>query len=222
MLKNFEEIIEQIQNELFSMGQKVVRSNNISLEAVKKNEQKLFLTAKNELSNISNMSDRIDNLVIKALALYKPEARDLRAMVSYLKITNEIVRAGANIKVFSKLFSKSMESNIDIKNILELSLPLQKASYNSIYIAINMIKLNKTEDIENSYQKVLVEENKADDLYSLIEKNLLKEISENIELSKNYLDILRALRKLDKITDRAQCIANLLLFAQVGGEIHQS
>lgn len=56
----------------------------------------------------------------------------------------------------------------------------------------------------------------------MIEKNILKLISKNLDLSKEYFDILSALRRLEKIADRAVSIANLLHFAQVGGDMVQS
>ena len=105
---------------------------------------------------------------------------------------------------------------------MEFSIPLQKAAIDALKTAINIVNMDTTVSIEKSFQKVLVEESKTDDLYAMIEKNLLNKISDNIELSKDYLDILSSLRRQEKIADRAASIANLLLFAQVGGEIHQA
>jgi len=221
MLKNFEIILRQIKDEISIMGQKVVYANELSLKAITTSQPKLFSQAKSELNNLSHTSNKIDNLILKALALYSPEAKDLRALVSYLKITNEIVRAGTNTKSFIKSFSKSLHTEVDFDNILEFSIPLQKASIGAIKTSINIIGMEDTENIEKNFQKVQVEESKTDDLYAMIEKNLLNRISDEIELSKDYLDILSSLRRLEKVADRAASIANLLVFAQVGGEIHQ-
>ena len=51
---------------------------------------------------------------------------------------------------------------------------------------------------------------------------LVASISEFRKDIKEYFDILSALRRLEKIADRAVSIANLLQFAQVGGDIVQS
>ncbi|MGB5793557.1 PhoU domain-containing protein, partial [Poseidonibacter sp.] len=87
---------------------------------------------------------------------------------------------------------------------------------------ISMIDDTNKNQIEEKFHKVMVEESKSDDLYSMVEKNILKLISKNLELSKEYFDILSSLRKLEKTADRATSIANLLLFAHIGGEIEQS
>ena len=88
--------------------------------------------------------------------------------------------------------------------------------------SISIIDETNTAHIEEKYHRVIVEESKTDDLYLMIEKNILKLISKNLDLSKEYFDTLSALRRLEKIADRAVSIANLLQFAQVGGDIVQS
>jgi len=222
MLKTFERMSETIKDEVYIMGQKVVVANELSLEAITSKNVKLFSKAKNELNNISHMSNKIDNLILRALALHQPEAKDLRQMVSYLKITNEIVRAGTNTKSFIKNFSKSFHKEVDFDTIFEFSIPLQKSSIEAIKTSIELVKMYDTQEIEFSFQKVLVEENKTDDLYAMIEKALLKKLSSKVELSKYYLDILSSLRRLEKVADRAASIANLLVFAHLGGELHQA
>ena len=56
----------------------------------------------------------------------------------------------------------------------------------------------------------------------MIEKNILKLITQKLDLSKEYFDILSSLRRLEKIADRAVSIAKLFQFAQIGGDIVQS
>jgi phosphate transport system protein len=219
MLKNFKILLENIQNELYDMGQKVVSSNEISLEAIVSNDKELFSKAKNVLNNIGTVSNKIDNSIVKGLALHQPEAKDLRKMISYLKITNELSRAASNTKNYIKNFSKFIDMEIDSKNILEFSIPLQKSSISAIKTSIDMIKISQRDTIEKYFDKVNVEENKTDDLYGMIEKNLLKVLSHKVELSKDYLYVLSSLRKLEKVAHRASSIANLLIFAEVGGEL---
>jgi len=53
-------------------------------------------------------------------------------------------------------------------------------------------------------------------------KKYFKTNHKKLDLSKEYFDTLSALRRLEKIADRAVSIANLLQFAQIGGDIVQS
>ena len=56
----------------------------------------------------------------------------------------------------------------------------------------------------------------------MIEKNILKLITQKLDLSKEYFDLLSSLRRLEKIADRSVSIASLMQFAKLGGDIVQS
>ncbi len=221
MLKVYETKREQIQNELLEIGDIVIESLNNALKALKDEDIKALKDAELSLKKLTNKSNDIDNSIVTALALYQPEARDLRELVSYFKITNEIIRAGGNTKGFIKIFRSSFSEDLNTKTILEFAIPLLKSTILSLQTAMSIIKESTSNHIEEKYQRVVVEESKTDDLYSMIEKNLLKLISKNLDLSKEYFEILTSLRKLEKISDRAVSIAHLLLFAEQGGELER-
>ncbi len=221
MLKVYETKREQIQNELLEIGNVVIESLNAALKALKDEDFKALKDAELSLKKLTISSNNIDNSIVTALALYQPEARDLRELVSYFKITNELVRAGGNTKGFIKIFRTSFSEDLNTKTILEYAVPLLKSTLLSLQTAISIIKESTTNHIEEKYQRVVVEESKTDDLYSMIEKNILKLIAKNLDLSKEYFDILTSLRKLEKISDRSVSIAHLLLFAEKGGEIER-
>ncbi|AXH08597.1 PhoU family transcriptional regulator [Malaciobacter halophilus] len=221
MLKTYEEKIETIKNEIRQIGEIVLKANKTSLKALKDNEIELLKDIDLSLKRLVSKSNEIDNMIVTTLALYSPEAKDLRQMVSYLKITNELVRAGTNSKTFIKTFRKSFSEELDEATILEYAIPLQKAAVSALEITLGMLDEYDEKVVEESFNKVLVEESKTDDLYAMVEKNILKLISKNQELSKDYFNLLSSLRRLEKCADRATSIANLIVFAHVGGEIEQ-
>ena len=222
MLKPYETKLQNIKNEISKIGVDVVESLELSLRAL---EDKKIDDLKNvEITEKKLLlkSNEIDNIIVTTLALYSPEAKDLRQLVSYLKITNELVRTGSNAKDFAKMFKKSYSDDLNTSMILEYTVPLLKSALLSLQTSISIIDETNANHIEERYHRVIVEESKTDDLYLMIEKNILKLISKNLDLSKEYFDILSALRRLEKIADRAVSIANLLHFAQVGGDMVQS
>ncbi len=222
MLRTYEEKKVKIQDEILEIGNSVVEALELTLSGLKDEDLAKLKEIDLSVKKISNKSNEIDNLIVTTLALYSPEAKDLRELVSYLKITNELVRASANTKAFAKIFRKAFSDDLNTKTILEYAIPLQKSATLALQTSMNMLKESNSKHIEEKYQRVIVEESKTDDLYSMIEKNILKLISKNLELSKEYFDVLSALRKLAKTADRAASIANLLLFAEMGGDIEQS
>ena len=222
MLRPYEIKLQNIKEEISKIGIDVVNSLELSLRAL---EDKKIDDLKNvEITEKKLLlrSNEIDNIIVTTLALYSPEAKDLRRLVSFLKITNELVRTGSNAKDFAKQFKKSFSEDLNTSTILEYAIPLLKSALLSLQTSISIIDETNSKHIEEKYHRVIVEESKTDDLYLMVEKNILKLISKNLDLSKEYFDILSALRRLEKIADRAVSIANLLQFAQVGGDIVQS
>ncbi len=222
MLKPYELKLKLIQEEIEKIGHDVVESLEFSLRALEDRKIENLKSIEITEKKLQIKSNEIDNLIVTTLALYTPEAKDLRHLVSFLKITNELVRTGSNAKDFAKKFKKSYSDDLNTAIILEYAIPLLKSALLSLQTSISIIDETNPKHVEEKYHRVIVEESKTDDLYLMIEKNILKLITKNLDLSKEYFDILSALRRLEKIADRAVSIANLLQFAQVGGDIVQS
>ncbi|PRM99896.1 phosphate signaling complex PhoU family protein [Aliarcobacter cryaerophilus] len=222
MLKPYEDKLKLIKSEVEKLGLDIVEALEVCLKAL--NERKIENLKNVEVSEKKFLakSNEIDNLIITTLALYTPEARDLRRMVAFLKITNEIVRTAANTKDFAKMFRKSYSEELNTNTILEYTIPLLKSALLSTKTAISIIDEQEHSKVEEKYQRVIVEESKTDDLYLMIEKNILKLITQKLDLSKEYFDLLSSLRRLEKIADRSVSIASLLQFAKLGGDIVQS
>ena len=222
MLKPYEAKLQSIKNEISKIGVDVVESLELCLRALEDRKIDDLKNVEITEKKLLLKSNEIDNIIVTTLALYSPEAKDLRQLVSYLKITNELVRTGSNAKDFAKMFKKSYSDDLNTSMILEYAVPLLRSALLSLQTSISIIDETNPNHIEEKYHRVIVEESKTDDLYLMIEKNILKLISKNLDLSKEYFDILSALRRLEKIADRAVSISNLLHFAQVGGDMVQS
>ena len=222
MLKPYELKLKSIKDEIQKIGVDVVEALEICLKALDERKIEELKNVEITEKKLLIKSNEIDNIIVTTLALYSPEAKDLRQLVSFLKITNELVRTGSNAKDFAKTFKKSYSDDLNTSMILEYAVPLLRSAILSLQTSISIIDETNPKHIEEKYHRVIVEESKTDDLYLMIEKNILKLISKNLDLSKEYFDILSSLRRLEKIADRAVSIANLLQFAQVGGDIVQS
>ena len=222
MLKPYEAKLKLIKSDVEKLGLDIVEALEVCLKAL--NERKIENLKNVEVSEKKFLvkSNEIDNLIITTLALYTPEARDLRRMVAFLKITNEMVRTAANTKDFAKMFRRSYSEDLNTNTILEYTIPLLKSALLSTKTAISIIDEQEHSKVEEKYQRVIVEESKTDDLYLMIEKNILKLITQKLDLSKEYFDLLSSLRRLEKIADRSVSIASLLQFAKLGGDIVQS
>jgi phosphate transport system protein len=218
MIATFQTNLNEVKSKILTIGEGLVKANELILSALKNCDSAKFNEAKGYIKNISSKTDEIDNAIIKILALYTPEAKDLRQVVAYLKITNELSRACANTRSFIRGFTDVCQ-DLDVQTINEYALPMQASTVAAIKTTIAMINIDDVDELQEMYEDVLIEENKADDLYEMIERNLVDQ-AEGSNSFKKYHKMLRALRKSEKIASRAIAVANLLVYIKIGGNFH--
>jgi len=219
MIKNYDVELESVKKEIVEIANGLHRANELILEAIKTCDKNMFNDAKNHIKNITSKTNDIDNNIIKLLALYAPEARDLRQVVAYLKITTELLRASTNTRSFIRGFIDVCK-DVDINTINEYAIPLQNSTAKAIKIMTSMLDIDCPDELQDCFNEVLIEENKTDDLYELLEKNILNNSKKTDNFEKVH-KILRAFRKSAKIADRTISIANLLVYIKVGGTLQK-
>jgi phosphate transport system protein len=219
MLPTFKTNLDEVKNKITSIGNDLVKANELILQALKDCDLELFDDARNSIKNITSRTDEIDNAIIKILALYTPEAKDLRRVVAYFKITNEIARACSNTRSFIRGFT-AVCNDLDVQTINEYTLPMQASTVKAIRTSIAMINVEDADELQEMYEEVLIEENKADDLYEMIERQLVTEAENSAKGFEKFHKMLKALRKSEKIAGRAISVANLLVYIKLGGTIH--
>ena len=215
MVSTFQTNVKEIKTEVKEICNGLLESNKILLEALKDCDDEKFTNARAQIKNVGSKTNEIDNEIIKVLALYAPEARDLREVVAYLKITNELARASSNTRSFIRGFTDVCQY-VDVETINEYALPMQTSTIKAIELTLSMIDCEDEEEIQEIYNDVLIEENKTDDLYEIIERKLTALADGSNEFEK-FHKMLRALRKSEKIAARTMSIASLLLYAKIGG-----
>jgi phosphate transport system protein len=217
MVSKFQTSLNEIKNKIGAIGNGLLEANILINSAIATCDDAKFQEARSHIKNIGAKADDIDNSIIKVLALYTPEARDLRQVIAYLKITNELSRACSNTRSFVRGFT-DVCTDVDVATINEYAVPMQTSTVKAIRLTLSMIECTDTEEIQELYNEVLIEENKTDDLYEMVERNLSKQADG--QKFEKFHKMLRALRKSGKIASRAISIANLLVYAKVGGNFH--
>ena len=163
----------------------------------------------------------IDNLILTIFALYTPEARDLREMVAFLKITSALQRIANNEKNYIKNMAIcNPESDQDIKRIIKESLHINRCTIRALEYTIDMVK--ETQDMDRLKElnvKIDVEYSKTDDIYAMVEKDVLQVMHNNHAMNDDNVNILKYIRKNLKIIDRLEDISARLMFARLGGKL---
>jgi len=218
MLPTFQSDLDSVKDKITAIGTDLLQANETILTALKDCNEDKFSEARNSIKNITSRTDEIDNAIIKILALYTPEAKDLRQVVAYFKITNEISRACSNTRSFTRGFIDVCK-DLELDTINEYTLPMQASTVQAIKTTVSMIHIDDADELKEMYEEVLVEENKADDLYEMTERKLVAQAENCKNNFEKFHKMLRALRKSEKIANRAISVANLLVYIKVGGNI---
>lgn len=219
MLPRYENKLVDIRNMISSMLSQIILASTETLQGFEEANASLYESARNHIKNLQADANKIDNEIIKTFALFGPEADELRKLVAYLKMTNELDRIGDGMRKYSKRLEEHCNGGCDLTIIANAIVQLHKTTLYALkYIHECFLNIEGC-DAEELYRKVVVEESKNDDLFSIMEKELMTMIISAGELSVEYVKILGTLRKLERSGDRSVNIAALLVYAQNGGEI---
>lgn len=219
MLTKYDKKIDDIRNKISTLLETITVANELSLEAYQANDDAKFKEVQSRLDKVGMIGDSIDNEIIKTFALFGPEAKELRFLVAYLKMTNEIVSIGDGVKKYARRMKEHAQSNCNLEPLKSSIVLLHKSTINALKYILDCFNANDECNFEDNYRKVLIEESMNDDLFSVLEKEIFSQIIDEKELAIEYVKVLGSLRKLERSCDRSVNIANLMMYAQKGGEI---
>ena len=219
MLKTYGNMLLGIQQNVIVLANKIIDSNRLVLQTLDDKDFSKYDEARNLLRGFSKHSNELDNQIVRVLALYSPEAKDLREVVAYLKITNELNRAAIKTRKYIKNISQNIDDELFHEIILTYTIPMHKETIAALEHSISIISTEEDDEMKFHLTNTELAENQTGQLYTMIEKSMFHLMCELNNDTKEYLDVLISLRGLDKIADRALSIAKLLVYAKVGGEL---
>jgi phosphate transport system protein len=221
MLPGYIKARHGVRDAVVEVLQGLAQANKAGLEALKAKDAQALEQARKELKEISKITEKIDNDIVLIFAKFTPEARDLREMVSYLKITSALNRIRANINNYLKnMQSMLLEDNATIVELIENSLVINGCTVNAFEFAIAMFQtFDDNDKIKSLASKIDVEYSKTDDIYTLLEKEVIQKICGADGLAEEYFNLLKYIRKNLKIIDRLDSMAQRVIFARMGGKL---
>jgi phosphate transport system protein len=104
----------------------------------------------------------------------------------------------------------------DIKSIIGQSLSINRCTIKAFEYTIDIIyELEDRDRIVELASKIAVEYSKTEDIYSMIETDVLKLMKNKSDENKSYIDLLKHLRKNLKIIDRLEDIVTRITVARI-------
>ncbi len=122
-------------------------------------------------------------------------------------MTNELVRIGEGSKKYARRMHNHCQSDCDLIPFDNVIIQLHKSALNALQYIYDCFENIETCNIEDNYRKVMVEESKNDDLFAILEKDIMTQIISETDLSVEYVKVLGTLRKLEHVCDSTVNVA---------------
>jgi phosphate transport system protein len=221
MLPQYHDARHAVRDTVIDLVKNLAETNKIALEAMEKRDATLLETARNGLKEMASVTEKIDNDIVLIFAKFTPGARDLREMVSYLKVTSALNRIRNNINSYLKNMQGVLdEESADVKNLIDDSLRINKCTLDAFEYTVEMLNTFEDDDkIKKLASKIAVEYSKTEDIYSLLEKDMVQKMNDAEGNAQEYFNLLKYFRKNLKIIDRLDSIAHRVIFARMGGKL---
>ncbi len=221
MLIGYSEARYEVRDSVYKVLEGLALANKEGFDALNEKDAQKLDVARKGLKDISKETERIDNNIVLIFAKYTPEARDLRELVSYLKITSALNRIRANINNYLKNMQSMLnEDNANITELIQESLTINRCTINAFDQSLEMFQtFDDNDKIKNLAAKIDVEYSKTDDIYTLLEKEVIQKICGADGLAEEYFNLLKYIRKNLKIIDRLDSMSQRVIFARMGGKL---
>ena len=200
-MKKLEEEINNLKRHLVEMAVSVEEMIGKSIKALRERNVILAGDVIKSDDRINKMEIEIDNICIKILALYHPEAEDLRIVTMVMKINNDLERIGDHAVNISEraiyLADKpSVKPLIDIPRMAEKSMEMLRESLDAFV---------------NKNAELAVEIRKKDDEVDSLQDQVLRELVTYMIADPSIIDrafqLILITRDLERVADLATNIA---------------
>jgi len=209
-MKKLEEEIINLKKLLLEMAASVEEMITKSVKALKERNMILAEEVIRSDDKVNKMEVEIDNLGIKILALYQPEAEDLRAVTMIMRINNDLERIGDHaVNIAEKAIyladKPSVKPLIDIPRMAERAMEMLRESLDAFV---------------NKNTELAVEVCKKDDEVDFLENQIMRELLTYMIADPSIIDralyLILVSRDLERVADLATNIAEDAFFIASG------
>jgi phosphate transport system protein len=183
---------------------------SLSVDGLYKNIPSLLENVLALEDQVNQTELEIDDNCITTIALYQPEARDLRLILMIYRINNDLERLADQAVNISESTAHLMDNPV----VYELP-ELEQMKSNTLTMLKNSLDALVKEDVALSHQ-VCSEDNTVDNLNRQIYHHLVELIQANPILTSQYLHLLRLAKNLERIADLSTNIAENTIYLAIG------
>ena len=212
--RRFNEELEEVRSKVLHMGGVVETQLANALRVMVNDETELAKEVVDADSIVNSLEVEIDEECTRIVALRQPAATDLRLVMTVTKTINDLERMGDEAKRIARMSRKEMDGALDddvradmellgemVRNMLRQV--LDAFARTDVDTAILVVKADKK--VDKKYKKLL--------------KQLIKRMSEDPAVIPAVMNIIWAIRSLERLADRCQNIAEHVIYMVLGMDV---
>lgn len=208
--------LENLRNSVLTMGGEVEQQLLNTLKAIKLNHpgmaEKVVL---NDLK-INSMEIQIDEECLRIIAKRHPTASDLRLIMIISKAITDIERMGDEIERIAKLVTRNkLPHSQTIKTSMILIGERVAAMMRGTFDAF-------ARQDENAAIAVYDQDNRIDSEYKRLLTYTTTEMEKTSENMQDWLDVLWAMRSLERIGDRCKNVCEYVVYLTRGTDVRHT
>ena len=212
--RRFNEELEEVRSKVLHMGGIVEEQLANALRVMVNDEIELAKEVVKADAIVNSLEVEIDEECTRIVALRQPAATDLRLVMTVTKTITDLERMGDEAKRIARMSRKEMDGALDddIRADLEL---LGEMVRNMLRQVLDSFART---DVDTAVLVVKTDK-KVDKKYKKLLKQLIKQMSKDPAVIPSVMNIIWAIRSLERLADRCQNIAEHVIYMVLGMDV---
>ena len=212
--RQFNTELEEVRSQVLHMGGIVEEQLSNALKVLVSDDKSLAKDVISADAKVNALEVDIDEECTRIVALRQPAASDLRLVMTVVKTINELERIGDEAKRIAKMSSDELDGILSAEMRTELTYMgalvrdmlrqvLDGFARTDVDTAVEVVKSDKA--VDKRYKKII--------------KQLIKQMVDDPESIPSVVNIMWAVRSLERLGDRCQNIAEHIIYMALGTDI---
>jgi len=212
--RRFNEELEDVRSKVLHMGGIVEVQLANALKVLVNDEIALAKEVIKADSIVNSLELEIDEECIRIVALRQPTASDLRLVMAVIKTISDLERMGDEAKRIAIMSRKEMDGALedDVRADLEYMGELVR---NMLRLVLDAFART---DVDTAVM-VVKADSKVDKKYKKIIKQLIQRMAEDPQVIPAVMNIIWAVRSLERLGDRCENIAEHVIYMVLGTDV---
>ena len=205
--------LEDLKKLMLEMGGQVEKALQITMDGLLKKENRLLQQVHQVETQINELQIKIDNACLQILAMQGPVAKDLRLILSIIKINTDLERMGDQCVNISHLGRELIERGYtsSMQDIESMSLIVRQMVKEALDSFVKM-------DLQIA-QRILKMDDQVDQLKNKINTESIQKMKSEPTDIQSLMDKILIARNLERLGDHATNIAEDVIFAFSGRDV---